>query len=89
MSLRKISLETKAFEDLLYWLRNDRKSLERIMDLIDEIQRSPFDGKGKPELLRHNLKGQWARRITEEHRLVYRVSEDEITILSCRFHYQK
>lgn len=89
MSLRKISLEAEAFEGLQHWLRNDRKILQRIMDLLEEIQRDPFEGKGKPEALKHNFRGLWSRRITGEHRLVYKVSEDEILIYSCRFHYGK
>ena len=82
-------MENNALEDLRYWLRNDRKTLERILALFDEVQRSPFEGKGKPEPLKHELRGFWSRRITDEHRLVYRVTEDYVFIHSCRFHYKK
>jgi toxin YoeB len=66
----------------------DKKVYAKIVELIKEIQRDPFVGKGKPEPLKHQLSGLWSRRITEEHRLVYKVLEDEIVIVSCRFHYK-
>ena len=65
----------------------DRKTALRIMRLIENIQQAPFEGLGKPEPLKHDLKGLWSRRIDREHRLVYEVREDKIRILACRFHY--
>ena len=85
--MKKISLLPEAFEHFDFWLRNDRKTLIRILELIRDVQRNPFEGIGKPEILKHELKGLWSRRITQEHRLLYRVSDDEIVIVSCRFHY--
>ncbi|MGG6239720.1 Txe/YoeB family addiction module toxin [Nodosilinea sp. AN01ver1] len=68
-------------------MQNDRKTALRIVKLIREIQRSPFTGTGKPEPLKHELQGCWSRRITQEHRLVYEVCEDQVRILACRYHY--
>jgi toxin YoeB len=76
-----------AWEDYLYWQRTDRKILDRINKLIREIQRSPFEGMGKPEPLKHGLSGYWSRRITDEHRLVYKVEMDALLIAQMRFHY--
>jgi toxin YoeB len=77
--------------DYVYWQENDPDTLEKINDLIKEIKRDPFKGKGKPEPLRGNLKGYWSRRITGEHRLVYRVEgkgeEQTLRIVQARFHY--
>jgi len=83
----RIEFDESAWEDYLYWQETDRKILKRINQLIRDIQRSPFDGLGKPEKLRHTLSGFWSRRITEEHRLVYTVS-DRIVIAACRYHYE-
>ena len=82
-----IRFATSAWEDYLYWQQVDKKILKRINELVKETQRTPFAGKGKPEPLKHNLSGCWSRRITEEHRLVYRMIDDELQILSCRYHY--
>jgi toxin YoeB len=76
-----------AWDDYLYWQRTDRKILERIKNLIKEIQRSPFDGTGKPEPLRHGLSGYWSRRITDEHRIVYKVEKDSLLLAQLRYHY--
>lgn len=84
-----IQFHPEAWEDYLYWLKTDKKVLKRINDLIKDIQRQPFDGLGKPEPLKHEFRGYWSRRITEEHRLVYRVEDDVIYIQQCRFHYRK
>jgi toxin YoeB len=83
-----IELDDGAFEDLAYWVRHDRKKALRILKLIRETARTPFEGTGKPEPLRHGLAGYWSRRITEEHRLVYRYEEGRLRILSCRYHYE-
>jgi toxin YoeB len=82
-----IELDETAFEDLAWWVRNDRKKALRILKLIRESSRTPFEGTGKPEPLRHALAGYWSRRIDAEHRLVYRVDGGRLRILSCRYHY--
>ena len=76
-----------AWDDYVYWTSQDKKILKRINLLIKDIERSPFEGIGKPEALKHNLSGWWSRRITDEHRIVYRVEADEIHIASLRYHY--
>ncbi len=78
-----------AWEDYLFWQKEDKKVLRKINDLIKEIQRTPYEGMGKPEALKFDLTGYWSRRITREHRLVYIFQEDELQIFSCRFHYDK
>ncbi|MEJ2711564.1 MAG: Txe/YoeB family addiction module toxin [Anaerolineales bacterium] len=83
----KIIFSEHAWDDYLYWQRNDRKILERINKLIKEIQRSPFEGTGKPEPLRHGLSGYWSRRITDEHRIVYKVDKDFLYLAQLRYHY--
>jgi len=79
--------QTNAWEDYLYWQKTDVKILGRINDLIKDCLRSPFKGIGKPEPLKGNYSGCWSRRINDEHRLVYKVSQDRWHILQCRFHY--
>jgi toxin YoeB len=76
-----------AWEDYLYWQRTDGRILRRINALIQEIQRSPFQGIGKPEPLRHGLSGYWSRRINEEARMVYRGEGDSLLIAQLRYHY--
>ncbi len=83
----KIVFSEHAWDDYLYWQRTDRKILERINKLIKEIQRSPFEGTGKPEPLRHGLSGYWSRRITDEHRIVYKVEKDSLHLAQLRYHY--
>ena len=78
-----------AWEDYLYWLNRDKKIIKRINLLIKDIERSPYEGIGKPEALKHNLSGWWSRRITDEHRLVYRVKTNELHIASLRYHYSR
>lgn len=85
--MKNLEFELRAFEDLTWWIRQDRKTALRIMQLIENIQQTPFAGLGKPEPLKHELSGLWSRRIDREHRLVYEVSKDRIRILACRFHY--
>ena len=85
----KIIFSKHAWQEYLSWQRTDKKVLKRINQLIKEIQRTPFEGSGKPEPLRYDLAGFWSRRINREHRLVYRISEDELIIYSCRYHYDK
>ncbi|MCA0387121.1 MAG: Txe/YoeB family addiction module toxin [Bacteroidetes bacterium] len=83
----EIVFSKKAWEDYTDWQTEDRKVLKKINDLIREIQRTPYEGTGKPEALRYELAGLWSRRITQEHRLVYKVVDDKIFILACKFHY--
>ena len=77
----------RAWEDYLYWQKNDKRMLKKVNELIKDIDRSPYDGIGKPEPLKHSLSGFWSRRINEEHRLVYRISEEEMHIAQIRYHY--
>lgn len=87
----KIVWTSNAWEDYLYWQKTDQKKLGWINDLIKDIQRDPFKGLGKPEPLKHVLQGWWSRRITQEDRLVYRVTgkgeTQQIEIAQCRYHY--
>lgn len=85
--MRKIAFLPRAFEAFNEWSVQDRKVYARIVEILKDILRNPFSGLGKPEPLKHNLKGLWARRITQEHRLVYQVTEEEIVVVSCKFHY--
>jgi toxin YoeB len=85
--MRKIVLTKHGLEDLIFWSKNDAKIIRKIFDLISDAQRNPFEGIGKPEALKYNLAGCWSRRIDDKNRLVYQVTEDEIKIISCRYHY--
>jgi toxin YoeB len=85
--MKTVAFLPQAFADFTQWAAEDRKVYTKIIDLIKDIQRQPFAGLGKPEPLKHELRGLWSRRITLEHRLVYKITEDEIVIVSCRFHY--
>ena len=76
-----------AWDDYLYWQKTDKKVLKRINQLISDIQRSPFEGIGKPEPLKHALSGYWSRRIDSEHRIVYRTDDDAVFIAQLRYHY--
>ena len=85
--MRNLEFDPAAFEDLAWWIQQDRNKALRIVNLIKEVQRDPFKGIGKPEPLKHEFKGCWSRRIDQEHRLVYQITEDKIRILACRYHY--
>jgi toxin YoeB len=85
--LRSLEFDIAAFEDLAWWVEQDRGQALRVIRLIRETQREPFVGLGKPEALKHELSGCWSRRISLEHRLVYQVQKDKIRILACRYHY--
>ncbi|MDO4224010.1 MAG: Txe/YoeB family addiction module toxin [Acinetobacter sp.] len=76
-----------AWQDYLYWQQTDKQCVKKINELIKVILRTPFEGIGKPEPLKHQLTGAWSRRINQEHRLVYEVTETQIIILQCRYHY--
>ncbi|MCG8310235.1 MAG: Txe/YoeB family addiction module toxin [Cytophagales bacterium] len=82
-----ITFSKNAWEDYISWQKEDKKNLKKINDLIKVIQRTPFEGIGKPEPLKYDLAGLWSRRIDREHRLVYKVESNELFIYSCRFHY--
>lgn len=86
--MKDIVFTGKAWSDFVEWSKSDRKIFEKISNLIEETSRTPFTGTGKPEPLRHQLKGYWSRRISEQHRLIYSVNEHEIQIFSCRYHYK-
>ncbi len=77
----------ESWEDYLYWQSHDRKILKRINQLIKEIKRDPFSGIGKPEPLKFQLQGCWSRRIDQQHRLVYEIDDNNLKVISCRFHY--
>lgn len=83
----KLIFSDEAWEDYLYWKKQDKRVVERVNTLIRETQREPFAGVGKPEALKHALSGYWSRRITDEHRMVYRVEEEALLIAQLRFHY--
>lgn len=83
----KLVFSEHAWDDYLFWQRADKKILQRINQLIKDIQRSPFEGIGKPEPLKHTLSGYWSRRITDEHRLVYKIGSEELFIAQLRYHY--
>jgi len=78
---------THAWDDYLYWQKTDKRILKRLNELIKDCARSPFEGIGKPEPLKFTLKGCWSRRITDEHRLVYKIENEDLIILQCRYHY--
>ena len=84
-----ISSTNESWADYIYWQSQDRKTLKRINRLVADTKRSPFEGIGKPEPLKENLAGFWSRRIDESNRLVYAVDDNQLTIISCRYHYEK
>lgn len=86
--MRKIAFHQAAFEQYNEWALKDRKTFERLRRLIIETSRTPFAGIGKPEPLKRELSGYWSRRITDEHRLVYKVTDDQLIIASCKYHYE-
>jgi toxin YoeB len=86
--MRNITFDGKAFRQFTEWADRDKKIHDRIIALINDIVRNPFKGIGKPEPLKYDLKGWWSRRITDEHRLIYKVTDDEVIILSCYSHYE-
>jgi toxin YoeB len=86
--MRQVVFEQTAFKAFAEWATIDKKMQNRVVDLITDALRQPFTGIGKPEPLKHELKGYWSRRINEEHRLVYKVTDQAIIIVSCKYHYR-
>ena len=84
---RRILFEAEAFTDFNEWTKIDRKIYNKIVELLKDIERSPFSGIGKPEPLKYELSGFWSRRISDEHRLVYQVTDQEIFVAACKGHY--
>lgn len=82
-----ITFTNDSWSEYLYWQLSDKQTLKKINNLLKDVTRDPFDGLGKPEPLKHEFSGCWSRRITDEHRLVYEVTEYSILVISCRFHY--
>ena len=89
MSKRSLHFIGDGWDDYLYWQKIDKKFIKKINRLLEEMQRTPFTGSGKPEALKEDLSGAWSRRINQEHRLVYLVTDSEIRVVSCRLHYRK
>jgi len=85
----KLSFFERAWDDYLYWQQTDRKTLDKINQLLKQTTRTPFEGEGKPEPMKHQLTNCWSRRINREHRLVYRVEDDVVYVIQCRFHYER
>lgn len=84
---RRIVFHPDFIQDLRFWLRNDRRLLELVFDRVEETVRTPFTGRGKPEPLKHDLRGAWSRKLNDKHRILYRVTADSIYFLSGRSHY--
>jgi toxin YoeB len=84
---REAVFQSRFLEDLAYWVNTDRKTALRILELVHAVLQDPFTGIGKPELLKFDLTGLWSRRITQEHRLVYQVSQTQIRFHQARYHY--
>lgn len=85
----KVVFSDRAWSDYLWWQQQDRKLLKRINHLIQDVRRNGNEGIGKPEPLKHGFQGYWSRRINDEHRLVYKLVDDEIRVASCRYHYER
>ncbi len=86
--MKNLLLDIQAIDDLKWWITQDKRVALKIIELLEEIPKEPFTGKGKPEPLKYILSGCWSRRITLEHRLVYQVTNDYVRVLSCRYHYK-
>ena len=87
MPVRSLEFDIAAYEDLAWWVKQDRKKALRLIRLIQETEDNPFGGIGKPEPLKHELAGCWSKRIDDEHRLVHEVTDTKVRILACRYHY--
>ena len=86
--MRLVAFHQTAFDDYCDWAKTDKKLFDRIRRIISETAKTPFDGIGKPEPLKQQLKGYWSRRLTDEHRLVYKVTDELLIIVSCKYHYE-
>jgi toxin YoeB len=86
--MKQVQFTDTAFQQFTEWANFDRKTFNKIARLIEECKRDPFHGTGKPEALKHNRQGYWSRRISDEHRLVYQVTEEIVLIIACRSHYE-
>lgn len=82
-----LTFTNDSWSEYTYWQHTDKQTLKKINQLLKDIKRDPFDGRGKPEALKHEFSGCWSRRITDEHRLVYEVTDYSIVIISCKYHY--
>jgi len=87
--VNQITFEKTAFQQFVEWTTLDKKIHQRIVEIILDILRQPYTGIGKPKPLKHELQGYWSRRINEEHRLVYKVENEKVIIVSCKYHYKK
>jgi len=85
--MRIVAFHQEALEQFGDWAQTDKKVFQRLLRLISETAKNPFDGIGKPEPLKADLKGYWSRRLTDEHRLVYKVTDEQIIIVACKYHY--
>jgi toxin YoeB len=85
--MRSLKFSDDAWNDYLFWQEHDKRTLKRLNELLKACQRTPFEGVGKPEALKHKLAGLWSRRIDDKNRLVYEVLDDAIVVVSCRHHY--
>jgi len=83
----KITFTETGWAHYLYWQGQDKATLKKINRLLKDVQRHPFEGLGKPEPLKGNMSGFWSRRITQEHRLIYRIVDETVTVTQCRYHY--
>lgn len=86
--MRSIRFEPSAWQEFTNWQTQDAKTWKRLVELLSESARTPFEGKGKPEPLKHHYKGYWSRRLTQDHRLIYKVTDSEIIVAACRSHYE-
>ena len=88
MPAKRVAIfQTEFLQDLRFWVKSERSVALRVLDLVDAVMRDPFKGPGKPEPLKYVLSGCWSRRVTQEHRLVYRISDEEVNFLQARYHY--
>lgn len=85
--MRNVTFTDEAWSSYIYWQTQDKKTLKRINEIIKDAQRDPFTGIGKPEALKHSLTGFWSRRIDETNRFIYQATEEDLVIISCRYHY--
>ena len=85
----RVVFSARGWDDYLWWQQQDRKLLKRIYQLVQDVMRNGNEGIGKPEPLKHGFQGYWSRRINDEHRLVYKIVDDEIRVAACRYHYER